>query len=129
MDQDLENGIIKLDISDPFPIFTIWNCKIHTQCSKTKISAQTINEVSVENFKNIFSSTDWNDALVKTITNESYEFIKKFSLIFDDCFPIKVIEIETKNPLNPSITKGRKKSSKRKQKLYEQFLKQEVSQK
>ena len=97
MDQDLQNGIIKLDISDHFPIFTILNSKIHNQCPKTKILTRTINEESVENFKNILSLTDWNDVLSKTITNESYDqFIKKFSLNYDDCFPIKVIEIKTK---------------------------------
>ena len=29
MDQELQNGIIKLDISDHFPIFTILNSKMH----------------------------------------------------------------------------------------------------
>ena len=106
MDQDLQNGVIKLDISDNFLIFTILNSKIHNQCPKTKISTQTINEVSGENFKNNLSSTDWNDVFVKTITNESYDqFIKTFSLIYDDCFPRKVIEIRTKNLLSPWITK------------------------
>ena len=80
MDQDLQNGIIKIDISDCFPIFTILNSKIHNECPKTKISTQTINEESVENFKNILSLTDWNDVLGKTITNESYEqFIKSLA--------------------------------------------------
>ena len=56
------------------------------------------------------------------ITNESYdEFIKEFRLIYDDCFPIKVKEIKTKNLLSPWVTKDIKKSSKRKQKLYEIF--------
>ena len=78
----------------------------------------------VENFKNILSSTYWNDVLGKTITNKSYDqFIKKFSLIYDDHFAIKVIEIKTKSLLSPWITKGTKKSSKRKQKLYEKILK------
>ena len=100
------------------------NSKINNQCPKTKISTRTINDGSVENFKNILSSTDWNDALGKTITNGSYDqFIKKCCLVYDDCFPIKVIEIKTKNLLSPWITKGIKKSSKRKQKLYEKFLK------
>ena len=49
IDQDLQNGIIKLDISDHFLIFTIFNSKIHNQCPKTKISTQAINEVLVEN--------------------------------------------------------------------------------
>ena len=71
--------------------------------------------MSVENLKNIPSSTDWNDVLGKTIANESCDqFIKKFSLIYDDCFPIKVKEIETKNLLSPWITKGIKTSTKRK---------------
>ena len=73
MDQDLQNGIIKLGISDHFPTFTILNSKIHNQCRKSKISTRIIKEVSVENFKNIFSSMDWNDGLGKTITNESYD--------------------------------------------------------
>ena len=78
----------------------------------------------VENFKNILSSTYWNDVLGKTITNKSYDqFIKKFSLIYDHHFAIKVIEIKTKSLLSPWITKGTKKSSKRKQKLYEKILK------
>ena len=50
IDQDLQNGIIKLDISDHFLTFTIFNSKIHNQCPKTKISTQAINEVLVENF-------------------------------------------------------------------------------
>ena len=62
-DQDLQNGIIKLDISNHFPIFTILNSKIHNQCPKTMISTRTINEMSVENFKNVISLTDWNDEL------------------------------------------------------------------
>ena len=98
--------------------------KIHNQCPRTKISTRTINEVLVESFKKILSSTDWNDVLGKTITDESYDqFIKTFNLIYDSCFPIKVKEIKTKNLPSPSVTKGIKKSSKRKQKLYEKFLK------
>ena len=52
---------------------------------------------------------DWNDALGKTITNESYDqFIKKFNLIYDDCFPIKVIEIKQKIYLVLGLQKHKK---------------------
>ena len=54
MDQDLQNGIIKLDISDHFPIFTILYSKIHNQCPKTKLSTRTINEVLEEHLKIFF---------------------------------------------------------------------------
>ena len=69
MDQDLQNGKIKLDISGHFPKFTVLNSKIYNLSLKTKISTRTINQVSVEKFKNILSSTDLNDVLGKTITN------------------------------------------------------------
>ena len=50
---------------------------MHNQCPKANISTRTINEESVENFKNVLSLTNWNDVLGKTITNESYDqFIK-----------------------------------------------------
>ena len=63
--------------------------------------------MSVENFKNIVSLTDWNDVLGKTITNESYDqFIKKFSLIYDDCFSIKLIEIKQKISLVLGLQKA-----------------------
>ena len=98
--------------------------KIHNQCPRTKISTRTINEALVESLKKNLSLTDWNDVLGKTITDESYyQFIKTFNLIYDGCFPIKVKEIKTKNLPSPSVTKGIKMSSKRKQKLYEKFLK------
>ena len=43
--------------------------------------------------------------------------------IYDDCFPKAKFKIKSNNKANPWITKGMAKSSKRKQKLYEKFLK------
>ena len=47
----------------------------------------------------------------------------KFSELYDVAFPETKIEIKTKNLLSPWLTKGLRKSSKRKQKLYEKFFK------
>ena len=46
-----------------------------------------------------------------------------FSSLYDKCFPKKKIKLKPQKYNNPWITKGIKKSSKRKQKLYEKFLK------
>ena len=43
--------------------------------------------------------------------------------IYDDCFPKTKFKIKSNNKANPWITRGIAKSSKRKQKLYEKFLK------
>ena len=96
MDQDLQNGIIKLDIS---LLSDFYNLEFqNTQpVSKNKIINTNQKRSVGRTLKNILSSTDWKDVLGKTITNESHDqFIKKFSLIYDDCFPIKVIEIKIK---------------------------------
>ena len=90
MDQDLQNGIIKLDIS---LLSDIYNLEFqNTQpVSKNKIINTNQKRSVGRTLKNILSSTDWKDVLGKTITNESHDqFIKKVSLIYDDCFPIKV---------------------------------------
>ena len=43
--------------------------------------------------------------------------------VYDDCFPKTKFKIKSNNKANPWIIKGIVKSSKRKQKLYEKFLK------
>ena len=50
-------------------------------------------------------------------------FLSQFSNLYDKHFPIKILNIKTKNILSPWITKGITKSSKQKQKLYIKFLK------
>ena len=56
--------------------------------------------------------------------NQSYvKFIETNSQIYDDCFPKTKFKIKSNNKTNPWITKVIAKSSKRKQKLCEKFLK------
>ena len=55
--------------------------------------------------------------------NEAYNiFFKIFSDLNNVAFPKKEIEIKSKYLNTPSITKGIRKSSKRKQLLYEKYL-------
>ena len=56
--------------------------------------------------------------------NEAYNiFLKIFSDLYDVAFPKKEIEIKSKYLNTPWITKEIRKSSKRKQRLYEKYLK------
>ena len=56
--------------------------------------------------------------------SESYvKFIETMTQIYDDCFLKTKFKIKSNNKANPWITRGIAKSSKRKQKLYEKFLK------
>ena len=76
-------------------------------------------------FKTIFNSTGW-DFLTQTLSkNDSYKiFLERFIKVYDQAFPERKIEIKQKNLSSPWISKGLRKSSKRKQRLYEKILKQ-----
>ena len=50
-------------------------------------------------------------------------FLKQFSTLYDEYFPEKKMKLKNKDLQSPWITKGIRRSSKRKQRLYEKFLK------
>ena len=92
---------------------------------KKTITKRDINEDSMKYFKTISISTDW-DLLTQTSSaNDSYNiFLERFMKLYDEAFPERKIEINQKNLSSPWISKGLRKSSKRKQRLYEKILKQ-----
>ena len=76
-------------------------------------------------FKTIFYSTDWDLLTQASSKNDSYNiFLERFIKVYDQAFTERKIEIKQKNLSSPWISKGLRKSSKRKQRLYEKFLKQ-----
>ena len=75
-------------------------------------------------FKTIFHSTDWDLITQTSSANDSYDiFLERFIKIYDQAFPERKIEIKKENLPSPWISKGLRKSSKRKQRLYEKFFK------
>ena len=67
---------------------------------------------------------DWGNLYSISNPNDAYEyFLKVFSGIYDLAIPLKTFSVKKKTLQNPWMTKGLLKSSKRKQKLYEKFVK------
>ena len=67
---------------------------------------------------------DWDTIKTHQDSNEVYNnFISTFCTIYDTFFPMNKLKIKTKDLESPGITKGIKKSSKKKQRLYIKFLK------
>ena len=123
IDSEIEAGIFKNDMSVHFPVICNVKTNVSTNSDKTIIYKRTFNEEFVDDFKYLLNHVDWN-YIINSDTNESYnKFLMKFSELYDVAFPETKIEIKTKNLLSPWLTKGLRKSSKRKQKLYEKFLK------
>ena len=74
------------------------------------------------------NTVDWNLITQTLNPNDSYcIFIEKFTEIYNQAFPLQKIKIEGKSLVSPWITKGIRKSSRKKQRLYEKFLKHKTT--
>ena len=85
---------------------------------------RTINDKKIEAFLQNLYQYDWDTIKTHQDANEAYNnFISTFCTIYDTFFPMNKMKIKTKDLESPWITKGIKKSSKKKQRLYSKFLK------
>ena len=76
------------------------------------------------------NTADWNLITQTVIPNDSYcIFIERFIKIYNQAFPLQKIKIKGKSLVSPWITKGIRKSSRKKQCLYEKFLKHKTTKK
>ena len=107
-------GILKTDISDHFPIFTIsMKHGLDSNNKKVTIKKRIINADSIQEFRDILSEVDWGNLYSISNPNDAYEyFLKVFSGIYDLAFPPKTITVKGKTLQNPWLTKGLLKSSK-----------------
>ena len=69
------------------------------------------------------NTVNWEEITSIISRNKAYDkFLKIFSSLYDISFPDVKIKVKIKSFVRPWITKGLLKSSKRKQKLYRNFL-------
>ena len=116
-DTVFKTAIYKSDVSDHFPICFIIPSpsKQENVAETTFITKRILNTKSIELFKQKLYETSWDEMEMPQNPDQAYKtFLTKFSDLHNIYFPTKIISW---------ITKGIKKSSKRKQRLYEKFLK------
>ena len=103
----MHSGVVKASISDHFPTFAILenSCNKNKNYEKTKITKRHFSNENIQNFQFLLENIKWDQLLPSNAPNEAYSKIKSKSLN------------------TPWITKGIRKSSKRKQRLYEKYLK------
>ena len=88
------------------------------------IIKREINDKSITYFKTLLSIVDWKHMLNENCPNNAYnEFLRIFFDLYNEAFPNQNIKIKRKSFNSPWMTKGLVKSSKKKQRLYEKFLK------
>ena len=99
--------------------------KIPTTISRQLYSARKITNMSLESFSSKLQSCDWQSTLSKKDPTEPYAaFIKEFFELYNKSFPMKKYRSKnTKRTHNPWISRGLKKSSKTKEILYKNLIK------
>ena len=124
-DRNFKTAIFKSDVSDHFPIcFIIRSTKPKIENKTSFIFKRIFNFETINSFKQDLYKTNWKDIEAFTDPNEAYKaFLERFLLLYDKNFPIRKIKIKAKDLESPWITNGIKKSSKKKQRLYQKFLK------
>ena len=108
---NLKTGIIAPDVSDQFPtFFTDSNNNITSYPQETIFKKRILTNTKINNSKTKLSNINWNDVLKFKNQIDSYKlFIKIFSKLFEECFPLKIIKIK-----KSWMSRGLLKSSKRK---------------
>lgn len=124
---DLQTGIIHTDVSDHFPVFVISsNCFV--DCNSTTVTfKRKITREAIQNFKCKLLDIDWSLLYQFQETNDAYcYFLKIFKDLYDSSFPIQKTQTKLKTLNSPWMSTSILVSSKRKQKLYEKYLKKKT---
>ena len=120
----IKTGIFKCDISDHFPIFLISQKCDNIYAKKIEKITRQIDEKSIENFNSLLADLNWDNLLDIVHTNKAYnKFLDKLQQLYNTAFPLITKCVKKKTLSNPWITPGIIKSSKKKQRLYNKFLK------
>ena len=122
----INTGIVKSDLTDHFPIFMI--CEMGQEnpndLSESSFLRRDISYANINKFREMLYEYDWGLLHLSTNANDAYSIFNHiFCKMYNEAFPkIKVFENQ-KSLKPPWMTRGLMLSSKRKQRLYEKFLK------
>ena len=122
LSSNIKSFIIKTDIYVHLSIFILSNAPdIDEYTKETNIYKRNINKTSIQHFQTLLNNTNWE---LPADPNEAYNiFLNKFGILYNQAFPEFETKTKTKNLLNPWFSKWLLKSTKRKQKLYNKYLK------
>ena len=85
---------------------------------------RNISEQSIKKFKQKLRDVTWDDIKIFDSVNHSYDrFLQIFLSLYNECFPKIKIKLKPQKNFRPWKALRIRKSSKRKQRLHENFLK------
>ena len=122
---DFKSAIIKTNLSDHFPV--VFAIKTYETTQRPVVKStykRSYCEKNIDKFKNILHNRNWDDTKKIEDPNKAYKyFLNIFIDIYDKAIPKSEVKVKFKSDQSPWITKAIVRSSKKKQRLYEKFLK------
>ena len=126
--KDFKSAIIKTDLSDHFSI--VFAIKTNETMQKPVIKStckRSYCDKNIDEFKNILHNRNWVDIKKIEDPKKPYKYILNiFFDIYDKSFPKSEVKVKFKSDQSRLITKGIAKSSKKKKRLYQKFLKNRI---
>uniref|UniRef100_A0A3P9M519 Reverse transcriptase domain-containing protein n=1 Tax=Oryzias latipes TaxID=8090 RepID=A0A3P9M519_ORYLA len=119
------NGLLINEISDHLPVFTVYdssyvNHKLHFSMGYRRIKTET----SINAFKTELLEHNWDVIYQKETVDEAYDyFLRIFGSMYDKHCPVKKFKKKIKYFHCPWITKGLQNACKKKNTLYNNYLK------
>ena len=111
------NGIMYTDISDHFPVFSVYK-RDNEHFSSGSITRRLINKGTIQEFKNKLASTEWLNVVDGMGCQDAFsKFHDVFSSYYNESFPLRTVKTTYRNR-KCWLTKGLKQSIKIKNKLY-----------
>ena len=105
-------------MSKHFPIIFATKSKIDAEITEQYIFKRNISDQSIDKLKQKLRNIDWNNIKTLQSVNDAYsKFLEIFLSLYNECFPKIKVQLKPQRKFNPCITKGIRKSSKKKQKL------------
>ena len=118
------SGLFLNDISYHLPIFSLILYNNSTSDKGKYVFFREKNAHNLSAFKDELGKINWAEMPGLNDPSCAYElFVGKYTTIYDKCFPLRKMKAKRFNLRKPWFTKGLAKSIRKKNKLYQSFLK------
>ena len=130
VDLKIRSGVIQEKISDHFPTFLIVDNIFKKNISRTKktVTTRIITKEKQSEFLKRLETVSWTNVIKEEDVNIAYDkFLDEFLYHYENTFPLVSREVKDKSFHNKWMTPGILKSSRKKQKLYDKYIKSKLA--
>ena len=113
------SGIILNDLSDHFPVFTLYNYKVRKGGSDLASCRRVVSDNTIKLLNDELQAQTWEEVYSQKTVDSCYEiFVQKLNTLFEKCCPMNTKHANINNKNKPWITRGLANACKKKNRMY-----------